>query len=58
MDIEMGIIKDEDILVKISLKSRCYEFWFIKHPLYSLWLWCIGEVFNFVQHPPGTYAPA
>ena len=42
MDIEMGIIKNEDILVKISLKSRCYEFLFIKHPLCFLWVWLLS----------------
>jgi hypothetical protein len=42
MDVEMGIIKNEDILVKILLKSRCYEFWFIKHPLYFLWVWLLS----------------
>ena len=42
MDVEMGIIKNEDIKVKISLKSRLYEFWFIKHPLCFLWLWLLS----------------
>ena len=42
MDVEMGIIKNEDILVKIPLKSRCYEFWFIKHPLFFLWVWLLS----------------
>ena len=41
---ELGIIKNEDIIVKIPLKTKCYEFWFIKHPLCFLWVWLISSI--------------
>jgi len=34
-------IESQDILVKIPLKTKCFEFWFEKHPLCFLCLWII-----------------
>ena len=42
MDIEMGKIKNEDIKIKIPLKTRCYQFWFIKNPSCFLWVWLLS----------------
>ena len=35
-------IENQKIIVKISLKSKCYEFWFIKHPICFLWIWLLS----------------
>ena len=47
MDIKMDIIKIENIKnentkIKIHIKTKCYEFWFIKNPSCFLWLWLIS----------------
>ena len=35
-------IENQEIIIKIPLRSKCYEFWFIEHPLYFLWLWLLS----------------
>ena len=42
MDIETGIGENQEIIVKISLRSKCYEFWFINHPICFLWIWLLS----------------
>lgn len=34
-------MNNEDNNIDISLKTRLYEFWFIKHPICFLWLWLL-----------------
>ena len=30
--------------LEITWKERCFEFWFVKHPLRFLWLWIITMI--------------
>jgi len=35
-------IENQEIIIKIPLRSKFYEFWFIKHPLFFLWVWLLS----------------
>ena len=35
-------IENQEIIIKIPLRSKCYEFWFIKYPICFLWIWLLS----------------
>jgi len=34
-------IESQNIIVKNTLPSKCFDFWFEKHPILCLWIWLL-----------------
>jgi len=41
-------IESQEVIIKVPLKSKCFEFWFEKHPICFLWMWLLSVLIGSV----------